>query len=118
MVNFMDGKRKPFETEVPRHKKKSKKKGQPRADHKHIYEKAVLHSWFDNPFKNERIERLEVCEICSICGRIGTYITARFFQTEEIDYDITGLNHWYIDDYFKDKFAKPLTEEFYESCKR
>ena len=27
-----------FEDDVPAHRKKSKKKGQPRADHKHIYE--------------------------------------------------------------------------------
>jgi hypothetical protein len=115
----MDERRKPFETEVPKHKKKSKKKGQPRADHKHEYETVVLHSWWHNPFKNEMNEHTEVCEICTICGRIGTYITGRFFQTEELEYDITNLNHWCINDYFKDKFAKPLTEEFYDSinCK-
>ena len=47
----MDEKRKPFENEIPKHKKKSKKKGQPRADHKHEYKEVVVHSWWDDPFK-------------------------------------------------------------------
>lgn len=103
----MDEKRNPLENEIPKHKKKSKKKGQPRADHKHEYKKVVLHSWWDDIFKQGvKHERIEICDVCAICGRIGTYVTGRFFQ-EEMNYDITGMEHWYVDDYF-DKFAKRM----------
>lgn len=104
----MDEKRKPFENEIPKYKKKSKKNGHPRADHKHIYQSVVLHSWWNDVFKPEvKHECTQVCEVCSICGRIDTYITSHLFQTEDMDYDITGLEHWYVDDYF-DKFAKRM----------
>lgn len=107
----MDGKRIPLENEIPKHKKKSKKKGQPRADHKHEYKEVVLHSWWDNPFKNNvRIEHTEICKVCSICGRIGDSITGRFFGLEYSDYDTTFMEHWMVDDYFFDKFAKKMEE--------
>lgn len=106
----MNERHKPVEQEIPKYKSKSKKKGQPRADHKHEYKKVVVHSWWQNPFKqNVKDEHIEVCNVCTICGRIGDYITARFFQTEEFEYDIKDLEHWYVDDYF-DKFAKKLEE--------
>ena len=106
----MDEKRKPFENEVPKYKKKSTKKGQPRADHKHEYKDVVVHSWFDNPFKqNERNEHINIYEVCTICGRIGSYVTSYIFQTEEEmkKYDLKNMDHWYVDDYF-DKFAKKM----------
>lgn len=107
----MDEKRKPFEVEVPRHKKKSKKKGvKARADHKHEYKEVVLHSWWNNPFKNEMVEHMEVCEICTICGRVGNYITGMFLPIDTEKYDITKMEHWKKDDYFGEKFAKPLEE--------
>jgi hypothetical protein len=105
----MGEKRLPLENEVPKHKKKSKKKGQPRADHKHEYKAVVLHSWWDNPFKHGVInEHMEVCEVCTVCGRIGTYVTGRFFGLD--NYDIAGMEHWMVDDYF-DKFAKKMNKE-------
>jgi len=106
----MDEKRKPFENEIPKYKKKSKKKGQPRANHKHEYKEVVLHSWWDNPFKQGvKNESTEICKVCTICGRIGDYITGRFFGLGYSDYDTTFMEHWMVDDYF-DKFAKKMEE--------
>lgn len=106
----MDGKRKPVENEIPKYKKKSKKKGQPRADHKHEYQEVVLHSWWNNPFKpGVTNESTEVCKVCTICGRIGDYITGRFVGLDNYNYDITNMEHWCVDDYF-DKFAKKMEE--------
>ena len=106
----MDEKRRPFENEVPKHKKKSKKKGQPRSDHKHEYKEVVLHSWWDNPFKQGvKNESTEICEVCTICGRIGKYITGFFFELDKPGYDTTCMEHWMVDDYF-DKFAKKMEE--------
>lgn len=104
----MDEKRKPFENEVPKHKKKSKNKGQPRADHKHEYRDVILHSWWNNPFKHGVvIENMEICKVCTICGRIGDYITGRFFGLNNSEYNTAEMEHWMVDDYF-DKFAKKM----------
>jgi hypothetical protein len=106
----MDAKRKPFENEVPKHKKKSKKKGQPRADHKHDYKEVVVHSWWDNPFKQgEKREHTDICEVCTICGRIGKYITGIFDDWDKNEYDVDQMEHWYKDDWM-DKAAKKLEE--------
>lgn len=94
--------------EIPPHKKKSKKKGQPRADHKHEYKKVVLHSWWDNPFKQGvRNERTEICKVCTICGRIGDYVTGWLQGIDPREYDVGSMDHWYVDNYF-DKFAKKM----------
>lgn len=106
----MDGKRYPIENEIPKHKRKSQKKGRPRADHKHEYKEVVLHSWWDNPFKPGVInESTEVCKVCTICGRIGEHITGMFLPIDTEKYDITTMEHWRVDDYF-DKCAKKMEE--------
>ena len=106
--NIMDEKRQPVENEVPKHKKKSNKKGQPRADHKHEYKEVILHSWWDNPFKHGVTnEHTEVCKVCTICGRIGDYVTGAFVAIDPKKYDIANMEHWYVDDYF-DKCAKRM----------
>ena len=108
MVSKMDEKRKPFENKTPKYKKKSTKKGRPRADHKHEYKEVVVHSWFDNPFKQgERKESTEVCKVCTVCGRIGEYVTGMFLAIDIEKYDIAKMEHWKVDDYF-DKFAKKM----------
>lgn len=104
----MDEKRRPFENEVPKYKKKSKKKGQPRADHKHEYKEVVLHSWWDHPFKRGvMIENTEVCKVCTVCGRIGDYITGPFFSLDRYGYNTEDMEHWMVDHCF-DKFAKKM----------
>lgn len=111
----MNDKRTPFEVEVPKHKKKSKKKGLPRADHKHEYKSVLLHYYFDNPFKaGEKKEFKQPKKVCSICGRIGDTDMSRYeylevknmpYRTHErVIIDEDSLEKWYVDDFF-DKFA-------------
>lgn len=111
----MNEKRIPFEVDEPKHKKKSKKKGQPRADHKHEYKTVLLHSYFDNPFKpGEKNECKRPVEVCMICGRVGNTDMGRYDLVEIPDMpyrihkreirDEESLEKWYVDDYF-DKFA-------------
>ena len=102
----MDEKRRPFENEVPKYKKKSKKKGQPRADHKHEHKEVVLHWWWDNPFKQGvKNEHTQICKVCAICGRVGEYVAEIFYEIDPDKYDVTKMEHWMVDDYF-DKFVK------------
>ena len=55
--------------EVPAHKKKSKKKGLPRADHKHIYETVLLTRHYHSHYRDS--EYIIPTKVCTICGRIG-----------------------------------------------
>ena len=106
----MGEKCKSFENEIPKYKKKSKKKGQPRADHKHEYKEVVVHSWWSNPFKQgEKQEHIEICEVCTVCGRIGKYVSGMFYVWNEDEYDISQMEHWYKDNYM-DKVAKKMEE--------
>lgn len=106
----------PIENDEPRHKKKSKKKGQPRADHKHEYKTVLLHSYFDNPFNpGEKNECKRPVKVCMICGRVGDMDVSRYDLVEIPDMpyliherkirDEEDLEKWYVDDYF-DKFAR------------
>ena len=107
----MDEKRQPIENEVPKHKKKSKKKGQPRADHKHEYKNVVLHSWWVNPYKNgEKHEHTHIYKVCTICGRVGECVAGMFYAIDPDKYDVTSMEHWMVDDCF-DKFAKKMEEQ-------
>lgn len=111
----MNEKRIPFENDAPKHRKKSKKKGQPRADHKHTYNTVLLHSYLDSPFKTgEKTEYKRPVKVCMICGRIGALDTSMYelvevsgmpYQTysKKIK-DEETLEKWYVDDYFG-KFA-------------
>ena len=104
----MDKKREPFEYDVPKHKKKSKKKGLPRADHKHVYKDVLIHSWVKDPFgRNITREHIEVCEVCTICGRIGDYLSGMFYDWEKNPkgYDASQMEHWKKNDWM-DKFAE------------
>ena len=62
--------------DVPRYKKKSKKAGRKRADHKHVYENCVF-GWLKLHYEAERgitygpdIE-YSVGKYCPVCGKIG-----------------------------------------------
>ena len=112
----MNEKRMPLEREEPKHKKKSQKKGQPRADHKHEYKTVLLYSYFDNLFKpGERNEYKRPAKVCAICGRVwGTDLSQYDLEEmQDMPYRIHKrvirdeelLEKWYVDDYF-DKFAK------------
>lgn len=100
-----------FENDIPKYKKKSKKKGQPRADHKHEYQTVVLHSYFDNPFEQGvKNEHQFICKVCSICGRVGEYVDSLKYagvNGKEHQWDLHGMEHWYLEDWL-DKFAKRM----------
>lgn len=111
----MNEKRIPFENDVPKHKKKSKKRGQPRADHKHEYKTVLLHSYFDSVYNpGEKIESKRPTKVCMICGRVGDVDFTRFTYEEipnmpyRIDRRVIrneeSLEKWYLNDFF-DKFA-------------
>lgn len=117
----MNERRIPFENDVPKHKKKSKKKGQPRADHKHEYKTVLLHSYFDNPFKpGVKNECKQPVKVCMICGRVGNVDVGRYSRVEIPDMpyrihervirDEESLEKWYLDDFF-DKFAHKTKSE-------
>lgn len=105
----------PIEDEVPKYRKKSQKKGKPRADHKHEYKTVLLHRNFASLFDdNHKSFSTTATKVCAICGRIG-YVDHDQYELVEISnmpYRIhekviknkESLEKWYCDDYF-DKFA-------------
>ena len=111
----------PLEAEEPRHRKKSKKRGQPRADHKHEYKTVLLLNEYENryfPDKTTLYER--PTKVCTICGRVGDTDMSFYDRIEVQDFlpvkvyervirDKESLEKWYVDDYF-DKFAKKVEE--------
>lgn len=105
----------PIEAEVPKYRKKSKRKGQPRADHKHEYKTVLLHRNFASLF-DDRHKSFSTTptQVCTICGRIG-YVDHDQYELVEIPnmpYRIhekairnkESLEEWCCDD-FLDKFA-------------
>lgn len=111
----MNDKRMPFEVEVPKHKKKSKKKGRPRADHKHQYKTVLLINEYENPYRRGEVSIIKrPTKVCTICGRVGETDMSRYeyIEIENMPYriheraitDEESLEKWYVDDYF-DKFA-------------
>ena len=116
----MNEKRVPFEVEEPRHKKKSKKKGQPRADHKHEYKTVLLlNEYVLNHFPDKPVLTKRPMKVCMICGRVGDidYDQYDLVEMHGMPYRIhereirneESLEKWYVDDYF-DKFAKKMEE--------
>lgn len=111
----MDAKRVPLMEDEPKYKKKSKKKGQHRANHKHEYKTVLLHSYYDNPFKREKMERLSAQKVCTKCGRIGDidinqYVRVRLEHPTLELYgrqikDKETLEDWYCDNPL-DKIAR------------
>lgn len=114
-------KRVPLEDEEPRHRKKSKKRGQPRADHKHEYKTVLLLNEYESQcFSGKTTLYERPTKICTICGRIGGTDMSLYDLVEVQDSlpvkvyervikDKELLEKWYVDDYF-DKFAKKVEE--------
>ena len=113
----------PEEPEV-RYRKKSKAKGQPRADHKHIYETVLLtKKYHGTDFKTgrERITETKLpMRVCTICGRINNvdrdpkyYVRKPIYDLpfkvyeEELSEEAFKLPKWLAEDFW-DKFAKKL----------
>ena len=113
-------KRVPLESEEPRHRKKSKKRGQPRADHKHEYKTVLLLNEYVNQyFPDKTTLTKRPTKVCVICGRVGDidYEMYELVEMHGMPYriherkirDEESLEKWYVDDYF-DKFAKKMEE--------
>lgn len=86
--------------EIPAYKKKSKKKGQPRADHKHTYETVLLTRYYHFNFGEPRTsESKQPTKVCTICGRI-----------DDVDYD-ASLYDVHPDTNIKWAFVKDLSEK-------
>lgn len=116
----MNDRRIPLEKEEARHRKKSKKKGQPRADHKHEYKTVLLSRYYDSALKpGVKYEDKQPVKVCIICGRIGDVDRGQYEikNLPDIRYriheyairDEESLEKWYVDDYF-DKFAKKMED--------
>ena len=89
-----------IDDEIPTYKKKSKKKGQPRADHKHTYETVLLTSYFHFNFGEYRTsERKCPTKVCTICGRI-----------DDVDYD-DSLYEVRPDDTIKRVYVRDLSDK-------
>ena len=86
--------------EIPAYKKKSKKKGQPRSDHKHAYETVLLTRYYHFNFGEPRTsESKQPTKVCTICGRI-----------DDVDYD-ASLYDVHPDTNIKWAFVKDLSEK-------
>lgn len=115
----MNEKSSTLENEIPKYKKKSKKKGQPRADHKHEYKTVLLLNEYENRYFPDKPTLYELPKkVCTICGRIGDTDMGMYDLVEIEDSlpyrihkrvirDKESLEKWYVDDYFG-KFAKKM----------
>ena len=116
----MNEKRELLFDEEPKHKKKSKSKGQPRANHKHVYETVLLSVPYRFNLGSERtVIHLQPTDVCTICGRIaGTnwdpsyYLDNSVFEAlaeDRLTDKSLNLPKWQVED-FMDKFATPTNE--------
>lgn len=80
--------------DIPAYKKKSKKKGQPRADHKHMYETVLLITHYHiNVGKPSISDHIMPTKVCTICGRID------YIDEDESMYKVhpdPDVKHWMI----------------------
>jgi hypothetical protein len=97
---MMGDKTKLIDDEIPAYRKKSKKRGQPRADHKHMYETVLLTCYYHFNFGEPRTsESRRPTKVCTICGRIA-----------DVDYD-ASLYDVHPDTNIKWAFTKELSEK-------
>ena len=113
--------------EVPKYRKKSKGKGLPRADHKHLYETVLLTKRYnDTDFKTGRpriTEHQLPTKVCTVCGRIDYvdkdpkyYISKPIadlpivVHEKVLSDEALKLHKWLADDFF-DKFARRIENE-------
>ena len=111
-----------FDDEIPAYKKKSKKKGQPRADHKHTYETVLLTRYYHFNLGEPRTsESKQPTKVCTICGRIdyvdndpSYYVKNRVSGIPFLAYEkdlsekALSLPKWHVDGF--DKFATKMEE--------
>jgi hypothetical protein len=105
-----------IDDEVPVYKKKSKKKGRPRSDHKHTYETVLLTRYYHFNLGEPRTsEYKQPTRVCTVCGRIdGVDYDASLYDVhpdtnikwafvKDLSEKALSLPKWYVDDF--DKFA-------------
>lgn len=115
-----------IDDEVPAYKKKSKKKGQPRADHKHVYETVLLTKFYHGTdFKTGKpsvSEQSLPTKVCTVCGRIDdvdwdesyyakkevSSVSFVAYSSRELTEKALSLQKWHAD--FFDKFAIKMEE--------
>ena len=116
-----------FDEEIPKYRKKSTAKGQPRSKHKHIYETVLLITHYQVPNiqtgKQVEKEHKFPTKVCSICGRVDTidsdekwynkqehkHLKWTYF-TKELSEAALKLPVWVRNDHF-DKFAIPMEDK-------
>lgn len=84
-----------YEDDIPAYKKKSKKKGLPRADHKHIYETVLLTRHLHYDFGDSK--RVQPTKVCTICGRISKVDWDDSFWEAHTDSSIGTWRLWMRD---------------------
>jgi hypothetical protein len=124
--DVMNEKRVSLIDEEPKHRKKSKSKGQPRSKHKHTYETVLLRrDWYTTNFKTGHQEIRQITlptKVCNICGRIDEtdsdpsyYVKTQMndkpfvYFNKELSEKALSLPKWYVNDYF-DKFATKMED--------
>lgn len=118
-----------IDDDIPKHKKKSKNKGQPRSKHKHIYETVLLTRYIHFDFCGPKVsEDKYPTKVCTICGRIDEIDKDESLYERHPDPDVKywmvwrkdlsekalSLPKWYVNDW--DKFA--TKEEREDDSKR
>lgn len=73
-MNFIDSDY--YDKEIPKYRKKRKKKNVKKSDHKHQYIDVLIRR------KNKESFWYSHGKVCKVCGRIGE---ERYFETEEVE---------------------------------
>lgn len=102
--------------EIPAYRKKSKKKGSPRANHKHTYETVLLTRYYHCNFGEPRVlESKQPTKVCTICGRIDHIDNdeslyeihsdnkTKWALVKDLSEKALNLPKWHVDAF--DKFA-------------
>ena len=87
-----------IDDDAPAYKKKSKKKGQPRSKHKHIYETVLLiNDYHSTDFKTGKpriSQTILPTKVCTICGRIEETDTDESLYKKSSDPTIKSWMIW------------------------
>lgn len=105
------------QNEIPKYRKKSKKRGLKRADHKHEYKTVLLKYTWTFSSSDRVYESTKPTKVCMICGRIDkvdydeslyTYVPDRLgiipVNVKQLSEKGQQLERWHVSDAL-DKFA-------------
>ena len=99
-----------IQNDVPRYRKKSKKKGEPKSDHKHVYEPCVFayhgtHLERNKGFVPDDYLSYTIGTCCRTCGKIG----ARYHRDLEW---MQRLNYWPSRGNWREQWTEKALREF------